>query len=896
VTISSYATKVAFCFHSDGSVGSGPYEGVYVDDVLLTFFDSRAPTSSIEPLPPYAKISDVTLNCIVADNGGSGFNNIQIHYRKGTTGPYTLYTTNSNPTGVWTSKSIDFKFADAGGSEGVYQFYSIATDNAGNVEATPASYEASIILDITPPVTTAAYNGALTPSWNNHSLTITLSAIDGYSGVSKTYYRLDGGAWTPYSKPVIISGQGGHVMKYNSTDNAGNVETAKSISFNIDTIAPALSITTPNDRSSSNTGSMTVQWTSSDGGSGIAKTEISLDRAIWTTVSGTSNSFGGLSDGPHTIDVRVTDNAGNVKMASVTFDVDTVAPSVTITLPADGLHTNASSVPINWTALDNTTGVAYIHVWNDTDPFVNMTSGDWYEFTGLSEGSHALHVMAWDMVGNSQEKTVSVVVDRTAPEIAITNPQWGQRVNDTVINATWTAFDNLSPIVKIEVAVDDGIFSEVGVSMFHHFAGIREGEHTIYVRATDSAGNTAVQHSLFTVERTAPTVIDHLPSDGAIVLLDPVIRVTFSEAMNQSSVTFTGIAGTKTWNPAGTEVNLTHLSLAYATTYDITVSGKDLVGNALTGPNLTWSFTVITQVIGTVEDLKGNPVADATVALAQGTVLVDGLTDSNGHFGLIVNGGTYNLTISKSGFQDLAVNNKTFGVGQNNTMSTLVMTFVVPGAPTGLTAISGNSQVTLNWTAPSMIGGSGIDYFVIYRDGIALSGHQIGLTSVVAGLSNGHEYDFTVAAHNLAGTGAPSNVVSSIPWTFPGAPIEIRAVVNNSQVSLNWSAPNSNGGSPIINYQVYRSTNETGSYSLIASPSGQTYNDTELAKGQTYWYKVSAVSALGEGANSPATSALVPQITSPAEDATMLIMITVIAVAAVLAASLLVLRKRKDKV
>ncbi len=983
VIIPADATKVAFCFHSDGSVGSGPYEGVYVDDVLLTVLDSQAPTSSIEHLSSYTKTDHVTLNCVVTDTGGSGFNSVQIHYRKGNSGPYALYTTTSNPTGIWTSKVIDFKFASVGGSEGMYQFYSIATDNAGMTEAAPSTYEAFIIFDVTSPVTTANLGGALAPAWNNHIMTVALSATDVTSGVSKTFYSLDGSALTAYTKPIVISGQGGHVMRYNSTDNAGNVETAKSISFNIDTVSPTLSISSPINRSHSNSGNVTVKWTAGDGGSGMARIEVCIDQANWIMASGTSYSFGGLSDGAHTINVRVTDNAGNSEMASVTFDVDTVAPLITITSPEDGLHTDATGVQMNWTAVDKTTSVAYMHVWNDTHAFINMTSGDGYVFIGLSEGSHVLHLMVWDMVGNSQEKTVSIIVDRTAPEITITYPQWGQRVNDTVINATWIALDNLSSVVKIEVSIDDGNYVDIGTSTFNHFAGVLEGDHTINVRATDSAGNVAIQDSFFTVERTAPIVISHLPLTGAIVLPNAVVKVTFSEVMNQSTVTFTGITGTMTWNIAGTEVELIHFALAYATQYNISISGNDLVGNALTGSNLGWSFTTVTQVTGTVNDIIGNPVANATVTLTQGTAVIEGATDANGHFGLLVNGGIYNLTLSRDRFQSLERNDMAFGVGHNNTLGTLVMAsiilphaptgliatpsndqvslswtapafngssaidhyvvyqdgvalpnnptslttvitglvngqnysfkvaahnlagiggqsgavssipYTVSNAPTGLTATLSNAQVTLNWTEPAFSGGRVIDYYVIYQDGIALADHPNGLTFNVVGLSNGQEYDFTVAAHNLAGTGAMSNVASSIPRTFPTAPVGLLAIANNSQVSLNWSVPTSNGGTSIIDYNIYRSTTVAGNYSLIASHSGLAYNDTGLAKGQTYWYRVSAVNGFGEGTNCSAAFVSVPQITSPADDATMPIWVAVIAIAVVLVASLLILRRRK---
>jgi predicted phage tail protein len=129
----------------------------------------------------------------------------------------------------------------------------------------------------------------------------------------------------------------------------------------------------------------------------------------------------------------------------------------------------------------------------------------------------------------------------------------------------------------------------------------------------------------------------------------------------------------------------------------------------------------------------------------------------------------------------------------------------------------------------------------------------------------------------------------------PGVPTGLTATPSNAQAVLAWAAPASDGGSPITGYKLYRSTTSGGTYSLIASPTALTYTNTGLTNGQTYWYKVSAVNANGEGANCSAVSVLVPQPVSPASDSTTLILVAVIAIAAVLVAVLFVLSKRKGK-
>ena len=741
-------------------------------------------------------------------------------------------------------------------SQGQHTFNLIVFDNA--------SFNSSIVVQffvdtIDPEVEISApIEGGFV---NTTDVQITWTATDtgvGASGIESLLIRNDSGPWMALSPSavgqILTLDEGSHTVEVSATDEAGNTE-IDSVTFTVDSTLPIVEIISPANDTWFNVNEVTVVWNGSDALSGLAHFEVKIDDGSWENVGyNLTQVLSGLSDGEHTFMVKAVDNATNENVISVTFTVDTTGPWVVITLPVIGLHTNATEVQMNWTAMDNTTSVAYMHVWNDTGAPVNMTTGDGYLFINLTEGAHTLYVKVWDAVGNSQENSVSVVVDLTAPEISITYPQANQLVSDVVINATWTVTDNLSSIAKIEVAIDDGSYVDVGLNASQPFADVLEGDHTIYVRATDSAGNSAIQQVFFTVDRTSPTVLTHLPASGAIVSADAVVKVTFSKAMNQSSVAFTGIVGTqswntagtevtlahgaltdattynivvsgkdlagnelagsssswsftvdstlpiveiispandtwfnvnevtvvwngsdalsglayfevkiddgswenvsynltkvlsslsdgehtfmvkavdnatnenvvsvtftvdtvaptvlnhlpasgaivspdavvkvtfskvmnqtsviftgitgaKTWNTAGTEVTLTHAALTYATTYSVVVSGKDLAGNAVSG---SWTFTVVTQVTGTVSDDKSNPIVSATVKLTQGATVVEGVTDANGRFALIVDGvGTYNLTISATGFQDFVQNDKAFGVGHNNTLGAIAMT------------------------------------------------------------------------------------------------------------------------------------------------------------------------------------------------------------------------------
>ena len=111
----------------------------------------------------------------------------------------------------------------------------------------------------------------------------------------------------------------------------------------------------------------------------------------------------------------------------------------------------------------------------------------------------------------------------------------------------------------------------------------------------------------------------------------------------------------------------------------------------------------------------------------------------------------------------------------------------------------------------------------------------------------------------MAGTGTASSTTSATPVaaiTVPGVPTSLSATAGDSQVSLSWSAPSSNGGSAITDYQVEYKLSVGSSWTVINIGSTATTKlITGLTNGSSYDFKVSATNLAGTGTAFSTTSA-----------------------------------------
>ena len=207
---------------------------------------------------------------------------------------------------------------------------------------------------------------------------------------------------------------------------------------------------------------------------------------------------------------------------------------------------------------------------------------------------------------------------------------------------------------------------------------------------------------------------------------------------------------------------------------------------------------------------NGSPITSYTVQALDGGSPVGGATCAiNSPFtppltcdvtGLI-NGTAYTFTVTAT---------NAVGTSDPSTASAPVTPATVPGAPQNVTAVRGDTQASVAWSAPTSTGGSPILSYLVQA---AVGGTAVGgatcmisapsMTCDVTGLINGTAYTFTVTATNEVGTSDPSTASAPVtPAGVPGAPQNVTAVRGDTQASVTWDAPASDNGSPITSYLV----------------------------------------------------------------------------------------------
>jgi hypothetical protein len=360
-----------------------------------------------------------------------------------------------------------------------------ATDNANNT----ATDAVTVKIDKTVPTISASRSPAANADgWNNTDVTVSFTCNDlgaVASGVKTC------------PAPVVLSAEGSNLSASGTAaDNADNNSAAASITgVKIDKTAPVLN---GNFSSGWHTGDVTVSWTCTDALSGPAA------QPADTVATGEGSNLSATA--------TCTDKAGNSTTTTVNgIQIDRHAPTTGISGTSNDWV--SGDVTVSFSATDNLSGVASTSFSVDGGGFQSGTS-----VLLSTEGDHTIVFYSTDNAGNVEDpQTVHVKIDKTAPTIGhVFTPS-------TYADGAWT---NQSVTVTFECADQGG--SGVA-SCADPVTRSAEGEaQHVTGTATDSAGNSATDTAIVSIDKTPPTVAasSDRPANGA-GWYDDDVTVTF---------------------------------------------------------------------------------------------------------------------------------------------------------------------------------------------------------------------------------------------------------------------------------------------------------------------------------------------------------------------------------
>ena len=203
-----------------------------------------------------------------------------------------------------------------------------------------------------------------------------------------------------------------------------------------ETVAPVITITSPSNGARVTNSNQPVTFTVIDeaGGSGVdlesvvVKLDGSAVSAGEVTHSAVTNGYSftytpasPMGDGSHTVTVDASDNDGNAAtQKSTTFTVDTVAPSLNVTSPTDGLVTNNASITVTGTTNDATSSPVTVTVQlnsQDQGAVTVESNGSFSKAITFANGANVIVVTSTDQAGKSTSVTINVTLDTSVPQI-----------------------------------------------------------------------------------------------------------------------------------------------------------------------------------------------------------------------------------------------------------------------------------------------------------------------------------------------------------------------------------------------------------------------------------------------------------------------------------------------
>ena len=192
--------------------------------------------------------------------------------------------------------------------------------------------------------------------------------------------------------------------------------------------APIISSSTHPDQSKWYTNkNPSFTWDTPLDRSGIAGYSYAFDRSPSTTpdasmdTTGNYKTYSDQPDGTWYFHVRAADNAGNWGGANhYRVNIDTTAPSVYISAPANDSILDSSDVSVYWSGSDSGSGISRYEIQLDSRGWINKGLATSHDFDNVSQGPHTIYVKAVDKVAYQATTSVSFTV-QSLPDLYISS-------------------------------------------------------------------------------------------------------------------------------------------------------------------------------------------------------------------------------------------------------------------------------------------------------------------------------------------------------------------------------------------------------------------------------------------------------------------------------------------
>ncbi|MEB7569182.1 Ig-like domain-containing protein, partial [Enterobacter mori] len=610
---------------------------------------------------------------------------------------------------------------------------------------------------------------------------------------------------------------------------------------------------------------------------------------IWSVnVPGTDLSA--LADNGYTVQVSVSDAAGNPGSAGKAITLDTTPPTVSFNVVAGDNVINSvehgQAQIVSGTATGASVGDKLVITIGSNQYTTTVdASGNWSVgvpasvISALNDGTVTLSATITDSAGNSSTQTHDVVVNTASVALTVNTVSGDDVINaaeagsSLVINGSSAQFASGTQVTvtlngKSYTATIQSDGSWTTTVPATDVGALADGaSYQVAVSAQDSAGNSASATHTISVDTTSPVVsIATLSGDDVLNAAEAQQPLTVhgassAEAGQTVTVTLGGktytatVANDGTWTLDVPAADLASLSEGALT---VTASVNDKAGNngqtthTLTvdtvAPTVTISTVADDDIVNNAEQLAGQTISGTTTAEQGQTVTVSfnghsyqATVGADGSWSVFVPGrdflglsdGDYTITATvsdKAGNPGSATHDVTLnGDVPTITINTFAQDDIVNAAEHGTPlVVSGTTDAPAGQTVTITLNGK------TYTATVQADGswsYTVGSADVTA-LADGGSYVINAQVSNAIGNSGSDNHTVTVDLTAPSMGITIDSLQNDTGLSA--SDFITNDGQVVVNgsLTVQLGNNEKAQISLDG---GTTWIDLTVT-GTTWRY------------------------------------------------------------